>query len=194
MPALGIASPRSRSRPARRRRRGRSTPGPRRCRRSSPVRRFDVERTFVNRSGVDGARRAHRPGVRRALAVDGCQLRRRAAAAENDPVTQTFTVTVPQTAKVSRPYFSRSSIQETRYDVSDDAALHKPYAESAAVRRGRSYEVDGVQVEIAAARDAGSRPTCRTATTRAMLAVVPAVAVTLTPATCGRSHRRLTSR
>jgi LmbE family N-acetylglucosaminyl deacetylase len=143
-----------------------------------PGQRFAVNVTFVNRSSVDVR------DVRVSLeSVEGWVSTPAnsapAVAAENEPVTRTFTVTVPQTAKVSRPYFSRNSIQATRYDVADSAALHKPYADpplSVVVQ----YVVEGVPVE-------SRRPVTRLEAnlpygydTRT-LAVVPALAVTLTP-------------
>jgi LmbE family N-acetylglucosaminyl deacetylase len=153
-------------------------PGPAAMPPVTPGQRFDVNVTFVNRSSVevrDVRIVLESPERWPSTAANSAP----AVAAENDPVTRTFTVTVPQTAKVSRPYFSRSSIQATRYDVSDDAALHKPYADpplSVAVQ----YVVEGVQVET-------RRPVTRLEAnlpygydTRT-LAVVPAVAVTLTP-------------
>jgi LmbE family N-acetylglucosaminyl deacetylase len=153
-------------------------PGPAAMPPVTPGQRFDVNVTFVNRSSVEV--RDVRIALESPERWPSTPLNSApAAAAENDPVTRTFTVTVPQTAKVSRPYFSRSSIQATRYDVSDDAALHKAYADpplSVAVQ----YVVAGVQVET-------RRPVTRLEAnlpygydTRT-LAVVPAVAVTLTP-------------
>ena len=101
------------------------------------------------------------------------------AAADNSPITRRFAVTVPSNAAPSRPYFSRSSIQAARYDVSDRSALYRPSAEPP-LSVVATYVVDGVAVE-------SRRPVVRLEAnlpygydTRE-LAVVPAVAVTLTP-------------
>jgi LmbE family N-acetylglucosaminyl deacetylase len=143
-----------------------------------PGQRFDVNVTFVNRSGVDVRDvRISLDSAERWVSTPASAAA--AAAAENEPVARTFTVTVPQTARVSRPYFSRNSIQATRYDVADDAARHQPYADPPLFVVAQ-YVVEGVQIE-------SRRPVTRLEAnlpygydTRT-LAVVPTLAVTLTP-------------
>lgn len=143
-----------------------------------PGQRFDVNVTFVNRSGVDVREvRISLDSPERWMSTPADAGP--AAAAENEPIARTFTVTVPPAAKVSRPYFSRNSIQAARYDVADDSALHKPYADPPLSVVAR-YVVEGVQIE-------SRRPVTRLEAnlpygydTRT-LAVVPALAVTLTP-------------
>jgi LmbE family N-acetylglucosaminyl deacetylase len=103
-----------------------------------------------------------------------------ATAAPNQPIVQKFTVTVPDDAPLTRPHFSRASIQESRYTISDRTQRYQPSAGSVLdVIVG--YEVGGVPVEI-------RRPVVRLDPnlpygydTR-VLAVVPAIALTLTPA------------
>jgi LmbE family N-acetylglucosaminyl deacetylase len=153
-------------------------PGPAAMPPVTPGQRFDVNVTFINRSSV--AVREVRLALESAERWPSTPAKSvPAAAGENDPVTQTFTVSVPQTAKVSRPYFSRDSIQATRYDVSDAAALHKPYADPPLFVVAR-YVVEGVPVESrrAVTRLEANLPYGYESRT---LAVVPAVAVTLTP-------------
>ncbi len=144
----------------------------------TPGQRFEVVATFASRGAAEVR------DVRIALesgaawpSSSGSQAG--VAAAANTPVTQTFTVTVPSNAVPSRPYFSRGSIQAARYDVADRSALYRPFAEpplSAVV----SYTVEGVRVE-------SRRPVTRLEASlpygyeTRTLAVVPAVAVTLTP-------------
>ena len=143
-----------------------------------PGQRFDVNVTFVNRSGVDVRDvRISLDSPERWMSTPADSAP--AAAAENEPIARTFTVTVPPAAKVSRPYFSRNSIQATRYEVADAAALHKPYADPPLSVVAR-YVVEGVPIE-------SPRPVTRLEAnlpygydTRT-LAVVPALAVTLTP-------------
>ena len=90
-------------------------------------------------------------------------------------------MTLPENATLTRPHFSRTSIQEARYIVADESQRYRPSAESPLDALAR-YEVNGVPVEI-------RRPVTRLEAnlpygydTR-VLAVVPAIALTLTPAT-----------
>jgi LmbE family N-acetylglucosaminyl deacetylase len=145
----------------------------------TPGQRFEVVATFVNRSGVEvrDVRIALESPVGWPASAGGPPV---ATAAENLPVRQKFTVTVPANAAPSRPHFSRASIQAPRYDIADESARHQPFAEpplSVLV----TYVVDGVAVE-------SRRPATRLEANlpygydvRA-LTVVPALAVTLTPA------------
>jgi LmbE family N-acetylglucosaminyl deacetylase len=101
-------------------------------------------------------------------------------AAPNQPIVQKFTVTVPGNAPLTRPHFSRGSIQESRYTISDDTQRFQPSLGSA-LDAIVSYEFGGVPVDI-------RRPVVRLDSnlpygydTR-VLAVVPAIALTLTPA------------
>ncbi|MEO8077734.1 MAG: PIG-L family deacetylase [Acidobacteriota bacterium] len=102
------------------------------------------------------------------------------SAPPNRPMVRTFTVTVPENASLTRPYFVRASIQEARYTVADAGQIYRPSAENALEVVG-TYAVDGVPVEI-------RRPVTRLDPnlpygydTR-VLAVVPPIALTLTPA------------
>jgi LmbE family N-acetylglucosaminyl deacetylase len=144
----------------------------------TPGQRFEVLATFATRGG---------PGVRDVrVALESAAawpsagtMQAGEGAADNTPITRRFAVTVPSNAAPSRPYFSRTSIQAARYDVADRSALYRPYAEPP-LSVLASYDVDGVLVE-------SRRPVVRLEAnlpygydTRE-LAVVPAVAVTLTP-------------
>ena len=107
------------------------------------------------------------------------------AAAPNRPIVRKLTVTLPENATLTRPHFSRTSIQEARYTVADESQRYRPSAESPLDVLAR-YDVNGVPVEI-------RRPVTRLDAnlpygydTR-VLAVVPAIAVTLTPANVGAS-------
>jgi LmbE family N-acetylglucosaminyl deacetylase len=98
----------------------------------------------------------------------------------NQPVVNKFAVTVPENATLTRPHFLRASIQETRYTVADQRQRYQPSADSALEAVGR-YSVSGVAVEI-------RRPVMRLESnlpygydTR-VLAVLPAIALTLSPA------------
>jgi LmbE family N-acetylglucosaminyl deacetylase len=138
---------------------------------------FEVRATFANRSSLDVKT------VRLKLdAQDGWALPSEALprdAASNAPLTTTFTVTVPQNAALTRPYFSRKSIQDPRYTVTDQAQFSRP-AGAPPLTALASFQVDGVDVEV---REPVTRLEVNAPygyDTR-VLAVVPAVAVTMSP-------------
>jgi len=139
---------------------------------------FDVKTLFTNRSAVA----VNLPKITLA-AQDGWAVKTEGAAqaraAANAPIAQKFTVTVPDNAPLTRPYFTRTSIQEPRYAVTDKAQMHRPFAD-AVLSAVASYEVGGVPVEV---RIPVSRlePNLPYGTDTRVLAVVPAIAVTLSP-------------
>jgi hypothetical protein len=100
-------------------------------------------------------------------------------AAPNAAVVHTFSVAVPDDLELTRPYFSRQSIQDTRYSVRLNWGYraHAPEALTAAVR----YEIDGVANEL-------RRPVTRAEANLPyghdirVLAVLPAIGVTMSPA------------
>lgn len=65
----------------------------------------------------------------------------------NQSVSRRFAVTVAADAKLSRPYFSRESIQQNRYAVDDVTQLHRPAAQPALEALAR-YRVADVPVEL----------------------------------------------
>jgi LmbE family N-acetylglucosaminyl deacetylase len=71
----------------------------------------------------------------------------RAALNYNESAMRRFTVTVAQDAKLSKPYFSRDSIQESRYTIDDVTQLHRPASQPALSAMAR-YTVEGASVEI----------------------------------------------
>ena len=100
-------------------------------------------------------------------------------ARNNQPVTASFTLTVPPDAAFTRPYFTRSSIQAARYTVIDETALSRPAAEPDVVAVAK-YLVEGEAVEV-------RQPVTRLEAnlpygydTR-VLAVVPAMSVKVSP-------------
>ena len=102
-----------------------------------------------------------------------------ARAATNAPIALTFAVKTPDNAPLTRPYFTRASIQDSRYTVPDRALMHRPFADavlSAIVR----YEVAGVPVAL---RVPVTRlePNLPYGSDVRVLAVVPAIAVTVSP-------------
>jgi LmbE family N-acetylglucosaminyl deacetylase len=99
-------------------------------------------------------------------------------ASPNTPIVHTFSVAVPEDAELTRPYFSRQSIQDTRYSVRLNPAYraHAPDALYAAVR----YEIDGVPNEF-------RRPVTRMEANLPyghdirVLTVLPAIGVSMSP-------------
>lgn len=146
----------------------------------TPGQRFDVAATFVNRSdaGVREVRISLESAEQWPAASNGSAVA--PAAAANDPIARTFTVTVPANAALSRPYFSRRSIQDTRYEIADERARFSPSAEPPLSVVAR-YAVNGVPIE-------SRRPVTRLEANLPYgydvrtLSVVPSVAVTLSPA------------
>jgi LmbE family N-acetylglucosaminyl deacetylase len=142
-----------------------------------PGQTFDVRTAFVNRSRIvvkdvqikiEGlGNQAAQPGASPSDAI------------VNVPVSSRFSITVPRNAALTRSYFTRSSIQDPRYQVEDQSQLHRPAGEPVLVAAA-SFAVDGVPVEI-------REPVTRLESnvpygydTR-VLAIVPAIAVTLSP-------------
>ena len=62
------------------------------------------------------------------------------------PVTARATMTVPADAPATRPYFSRTSIAETRYTMLAPDQAGRPMADQA-VRLAITYSVDGIRVD-----------------------------------------------
>jgi LmbE family N-acetylglucosaminyl deacetylase len=98
----------------------------------------------------------------------------------NQPLVRKFTVTVPENAGLTRPHFSRASIQDARYAVADESRRYLASA-GPALEAVVGYEVEGVAVEVRrpvtrleANLPYGSHPR--------LLAVVPAIGLTVTPA------------
>ena len=149
-----------------------------------PGQTFEVRTVFANRSRMNIGNAAariestSRPewSVREPAAVKPVA----AQTMSNQPIARTFTITVPEDAPLTRPYFSRPSIQDTRYTVADESQRYRPAAQPA-LEAVITYEAAGVPVEI-------RRPVTRLEANlpygydSRVLAVAPAIAVTLTPA------------
>jgi len=143
-----------------------------------PGQRVTVEATLTNRAPHDvtdiGMALAAAPGWETmGVAVGDSRL------ALNETMRRALTVVVPDAASFTRPYFERSSIQESRYIVSDTSQMFRPAAEPAVTAVAR-YRVDGVPLE---ARTAVRRREPRLPYGEELreLMVVPAVAVNVSP-------------
>ena len=141
---------------------------------------FEVRTTFVNRGPIDVT------GVQVTLAGWGGRSTGGQESGTssgrgngNAPLSTTFSITVPPDAPLTRPYFTRRSIQETRYVVADPSAADRPQAEPA-LTAVATFEVNGVPVEV-------REPVTRLESNAPygydvrVLAVLPATSVTLTP-------------
>jgi LmbE family N-acetylglucosaminyl deacetylase len=140
---------------------------------------FDVRTEVTNRS-TRGVQHMH-AGLE---TKDGWTIRGGAAEADarpNEPLSAVFTVTVPPDAEVTRPAFTRRSIQDARYTVTDESRRDEPVPPPA-VTAVVTYTVDGARVEL---RQAVTRlePNFPYGYETRALAIVPALAVTLTPST-----------
>jgi len=140
---------------------------------------FEVRATFTTRasagaSAVDVSL-ASPPGWR----IVATPAAGSAALAANRPTERRFTVTVPDNARVSRPFFTRGGIGESRYTVADAGQLYRPAAEPPLVALAR-YSVEGVTVET---REPVSRvePNAPYGDEVRELMVVPAIAVNVSP-------------
>ena len=143
-----------------------------------PGQRLEVRSTLTNRGGVDiqladitlmaGSGWRIEPGDKSSGRVG-----------LNQTVRQTAAVTVPADAHLTRPYFERAGIAETRYAVLDASQMFQPAADPAMTSVAH-YTVDGVPVE---ARSIVRRREAHLPYGDELreLMVVPAVAVNVTP-------------
>jgi LmbE family N-acetylglucosaminyl deacetylase len=149
-----------------------------------PGQTFEVRTVFTNRSRLEI--RLARAAVESANGSPAWTIAgvgtasEPAAAPSNQPIVKKFTVTVPADAALTRPHLTRASIQDARYTVADERQRYRPSTESALEAVVR-YEVNGVPVEM---RRAVTRldPNLPYGYDTRVLAVVPALAVTLSPA------------
>jgi len=144
----------------------------------TPGQTFDVRTVFVNRGAIDLTSVTVNLHATGRWSINGETAA--SDAKSNQPVSQKFSVTVPDDALLTRPYFSRKSIQEARYTIADEMQISRPWAEPPLIAVAK-YQIAGVSVET-------RRPVTRLdanlpygSDTR-VLAIVPAIAVTLSPA------------
>jgi len=107
---------------------------------------FDVRAILTNRSDVTVSSPQIALDSRGGFSIEG-DASERAPLAYNESAVRRFTITVAQDAKLSRPYFTRDSIQQNRYDIADVKQLHRP-AEQPALTAVARYTVEGANVEI----------------------------------------------
>jgi len=109
----------------------------------TPGEQFVVDLAFTNRAEVDV--RLERVELGGASGITASVLDEPTAALANQPVTRRATVAVPAGAPLTRPYFSRRSIAESRYTASDRAPVGRAWSDAAFTATAR-YRVAGVEV------------------------------------------------
>jgi LmbE family N-acetylglucosaminyl deacetylase len=141
---------------------------------------FEVRTVFANRSPreIEQARIALESNHSHGWTIAGAGVP--ANALPNQPIVSTFTVGAPDNAALTRPHFSRTSIQDARYTIANEASRYRPAADSPLEAVAR-YVVHGVPVEIRRAVTRLEANLPYGYDTR-VLAVVPAIALTLSPA------------
>ena len=144
-----------------------------------PGQTFEVRTTFANRSPLElNDVRLSVNGREGNWSISGAQPDTKAAA-PNQPIVRKFSVTVPENVPLTRPHFTRKSIQESRYAVSDEPHRFLPWTD-VPLEVAVGYSVAGVPVEL-------RRPVTRIdanppyGSDHRVLAIVPAIAVTLSP-------------
>ena len=136
-----------------------------------PGQAFDVKLRFTNRGSVDVTVAS--------VDVAGTTTSPATTLKRDRTLTLLAKITVPSDAAFTRPYFSRPSIVESRYTVSNTGSLHHPASAPDFVAAVR-YNVGGVPVDI-------NVPVTRREAqlpygyVMRELAVVPALAVTVSP-------------
>ena len=162
-----------------------------------PGQTFEVRTVFANRGRIEVrsasvAVESKAGGPNWTIAGAATSSPDPAQGAPKQPMVRTFMVTVPQNAPLTRPHFSRTSIQEARYTVADESQRYQPSADSALEAVVR-YEVSGVPVEMRRLVTRFESNLPYGYDTR-VLAVVPAIALTLTPANVVTPLNGLTKR
>ena len=144
-----------------------------------PGQKFEVRASLTNRGGVEITPTEIALLGGKGFGVEKGQASL-AALKNNDTASQRFNVTLADDAPLgSRPYFTRTDVRHSRYELLDAKQVHKPAAPPAAVAVAR-YTVQGVPVE---AREAVRRREAHLPYGIEMreLMVVPALALTVTP-------------
>ena len=143
---------------------------------------FEVVTRLANRGGVDMRPSDLAIEAGRGWTIAPAPGALPAVLGRNGVATRRFDVALADDVPLgSRSYYSRASILENRYELSDPAQRHRPAAAAAAVAVAR-YTVAGVAVE---AREAVRRREAQLPYGYAMreVMVVPAVAVNVAPST-----------
>jgi LmbE family N-acetylglucosaminyl deacetylase len=116
-----------------------------------PGQTFAVQMRLANRGGVPiqlGGRDAFEMRTMRGWAaslVDGAAS---SGLARHEVTVARFSVTVAEDAPIStKPYFSRASLNESKYEISDPASFGRPFNPAPLIAVAK-YSVNGVAVEV----------------------------------------------
>ena len=111
-----------------------------------PGQTFEVRAILTNRSRMPVTSPQLALDSRGGLEISG-DAAERASLNYNESAVRRFSVKVADEVKLSKPYFSRDSIQESRYKISDQADFSRPASPPALTAMAR-YTVEGANVEI----------------------------------------------
>jgi LmbE family N-acetylglucosaminyl deacetylase len=144
-----------------------------------PGQTFDVRTTLTNRGSAAIADAEISLAAPAAWPIVAAATFGSGKLASNQTLSRHFTVTVPENAPLSRPYFTRTDIAQTHYTISDPTQLYRPAAEPVLSAVAR-YNVFGVPVE---AREVVKRrePNLPYGDDLHEVMVVPALAVNVRP-------------
>ncbi len=158
-----------------------------------PGQTFEVRAHFTNRSTVDVTMRGIDLATASGWKVGSTGAAPSTALKNNSTASQRFSVSLADDVGLSsKPYFTRASIQDSRYQVTDAKQIHRAASETPAVAVAR-YTVEGVDVE---AREVVTRREGNLPYGYEMreLRVVPALALTVTPGSAVVPMRALKKR
>jgi LmbE family N-acetylglucosaminyl deacetylase len=145
-----------------------------------PGQAFEVRAFFTNRSPVEVTMRGISLATGAGWSASSTGNAPVSSLKNNATATQRFSVTLSNDAPLSsKPYFTRPTIQQSRYDLNEASQIHRPASETPAVAVAR-FTVEGVDVE---AREGVTRREGNLPYGYEMreLRVVPALALTVTP-------------
>jgi LmbE family N-acetylglucosaminyl deacetylase len=145
-----------------------------------PGQTFEVRAFFTNRSGLDVNVRAITLATAAGWSTSPTGNPPMTSLKNNETSIQRFSVSLANdVALSSKPYFTRPTIQQSRYDLADPSQIHRPASAPPAVAVVR-YVVEGVEVE---AHETVTRREANLPYGYEMreVRVVPALALTVTP-------------
>jgi LmbE family N-acetylglucosaminyl deacetylase len=147
-----------------------------------PGQRFEVIARLANRGGTDVTVSELALEAGRGWTIAPASASLPAVLGRNAVATRRFGVALAEDVPLgSRPYYSRRSIQENRYEIGDPAQRHRPATAPAAVAVAR-YAVAGVAVEARAVLRRREAQLPYGYATREVM-IVPAVSLSMAPAT-----------
>lgn len=145
-----------------------------------PGQAFEIRAHFTNRSPLDVTMRGIVLETEAGWSVTSTGPAAASSLGNNATSSQRFSVALASdVALSSKPYFSRDSIQESRYQVLDVKQIHRPVSQAPAVAVAR-FTVEGVEVEtreVVVRREANLPYGIESRELR----VVPALALTVSP-------------